>query len=67
MRSLPDLITRLDFKDGELWFGHAGRELGANVELRIYPKSGYIVSFLANLDPPTASDLAEFIGSRLPD
>lgn len=63
----PGSRYTLGFQDGDLWFGHAGREDGINAELRIYPKSGYIVSVMANLDPPAASDLAEYIGARLPE
>ena len=47
-------------------FGHGGGAPGMNGELRIYPQSGYVVAVLANLDPPAATQLAEFIGSRLP-
>ncbi len=63
----PGFRYTLGFQDGDLWFGHGGREDGVNAELRIYPKSGYVVSVMANLDPPAASDLAEFIGARLPE
>jgi hypothetical protein len=37
-----------------------------NGELRIYPKSGYVVAVLANLDPPAASRLFNFLDARLP-
>ncbi len=47
-------------------FGHGGGAPGMNGELRIYPQSGYVVAVLANLDPPAATQVAEFIGSRLP-
>ncbi len=56
----------LGFQDGDLWFGHEGRSEGVNGELRIYPQSGYIVTVVGNLDPPAATNLAEFIGARLP-
>jgi hypothetical protein len=31
-----------------------------NGDLRIYPRSGYVVAVLANLDPPAAQRVAEF-------
>jgi CubicO group peptidase (beta-lactamase class C family) len=34
--------------------GHGGGAPGMNGDLRIYPKSGYVVAVLANLDPPAA-------------
>jgi CubicO group peptidase (beta-lactamase class C family) len=52
-------------RDGH-WFGHGGGAPGMNGELRIYPDSGYVVAVLANLDPPAASRVADFIGERLP-
>jgi hypothetical protein len=39
---------------------------GMNGMLRIYPTSGYVVAVLANLDPPSAQEIAVFIGDRLP-
>ncbi|HME00927.1 MAG TPA: serine hydrolase domain-containing protein [Terriglobia bacterium] len=47
-------------------FGHGGGAPGMNGELRIYPQPGYVVAVLANLDPPAATQVTEFIGSRLP-
>jgi hypothetical protein len=37
-----------------------------NGDLRIYPKSGYVVAVLANLDPPAAQQTADFLDARLP-
>ncbi len=34
--------------------GHGGGAPGMNGDLRIYPKSGYVVAALANIDPPAA-------------
>lgn len=74
--SIPKCVTHenypvsnytLGFQNGDLWFGHEGRFEGVNGELRIYPKTGYIVTVMANLDPPAASNLSEYIGARLPD
>lgn len=47
-------------------FGHGGGAPGMNGELKIYPKSGAVVSVLANLDPPAASRLAAFLDARMP-
>jgi D-alanyl-D-alanine carboxypeptidase len=56
-----------DFRnDGVRFFGHNGGAPGMNGDLRIYPDSGYTVVALANLDPPAAGRIVEFIGSRLP-
>jgi CubicO group peptidase (beta-lactamase class C family) len=53
-------------KDGNGWVGHGGGAPGMNGDLRIYPKSGYIVAVLANLDPPPAQQISEFLDARLP-
>lgn len=52
--------------DGVRSFGHGGGAPGMNGELQIYPQSGYVVAVLANMDPPAASRIADFIGNRLP-
>ena len=51
------------FPDGG--FGHGGGAPGINGELRIYPND-YVVAVLANLDPPSATAVANIIESRLP-
>jgi D-alanyl-D-alanine carboxypeptidase len=48
-------------------FGHGGGAPGMNGELAVYPQSGYVVTVLANLDPPSAGRIAAFIGNRLPE
>ena len=48
------------------WIGHSGGAPGMNGELIIYPRSGYIVAVLSNLDPPAAGRMAQFVGNRLP-
>lgn len=53
-------------KDGSGWVGHSGGAPGMNGDLRIFPKSGYVVAVLANLDPPAASDISGFVSARLP-
>jgi hypothetical protein len=37
-----------------------------NADLRIYPKSGYVVALLANIDPPAAQRIAKYLDPRLP-
>ena len=51
---------------GVRWVGHGGGAPGMNGELKFSPDSGYIVAVLANLDPPAASRIADFIAARLP-
>ena len=53
-------------KNGNGYVGHGGGAPGMNGDLRIYPKSGYIVAVLANLDPPAAQRISAFLDSRLP-
>jgi CubicO group peptidase (beta-lactamase class C family) len=47
-------------------YGHSGGAPGMNGELRVYPKLGYVVVALSNLDPPSATRLADFIEARIP-
>lgn len=47
-------------------FGRGGGAPGMNGDLQIYPQSGYVIAVLANLDPPAASRVSEFIANRLP-
>ncbi len=52
--------------NGVRWFGHNGGAPGMSGCLRVYPTSGYEIAVLANVDPPAADVLADFIGDRLP-
>jgi CubicO group peptidase (beta-lactamase class C family) len=52
--------------DGNGWVGHGGGAPGMNGDLRIYPKSGYVAAALANLDPPAADQITEYLDRRLP-
>src|SRR5580704_14688301 len=52
--------------NGVACFGHGGGAPGMNGELAICPASGYTVVVLSNLDPPSASRVADFIENRLP-
>lgn len=51
---------------GNGWFGSGGLWPGINTELRIYPKSGYVVAVLANIDAPAAQRIADYLDHRLP-
>jgi CubicO group peptidase (beta-lactamase class C family) len=53
-------------KDGNGWVGHGGGAPGMNGDLRIYPKSGYVVAVLANFDPPAAQRISDYLDPRLP-
>jgi D-alanyl-D-alanine carboxypeptidase len=48
-------------------YGHGGGAPGMNGELRVFPRLGYVVVSLSNLDPPAASELVEFFTLRMPD
>ncbi len=52
--------------EGHTFLGHAGGAPGMNGELRIFPDDGYTVVVLANIDPPAATAVANFISDRLP-
>jgi CubicO group peptidase (beta-lactamase class C family) len=47
-------------------FGHGGGAPGMNGELEICPANGYVVTVLANMDPPAATRVADFVTARLP-
>ena len=53
-------------KEGNGWVGHGGGAPGMNGDLKIYPKSAYVVAVLANLDPPAAQQISDFLDARLP-
>ena len=57
-----------DLRDerGNGWVGHGGGAPGMNGDLRIYPRSGYVVVVLANLDPPAAQRISDYLDPRLP-
>lgn len=52
--------------NGTRCFGHGGGAPGMNGELKICPGPGYVLVVLANMDPPAASRVADFITNRLP-
>ncbi len=53
-------------EDGVRWFGHSGGCIGMNTELRIYPKSGYIIIMLSNSNRWRPSIVSEYVGKLLP-
>jgi CubicO group peptidase (beta-lactamase class C family) len=67
----PDNSYAFGFEDrlmnGMRCFGHGGGAPGMNGDLRVCPDSGYVVAVLANLDPPAASRVSDFIVNRLPE
>ena len=52
--------------NGVRCFGHGGGAPGMNGMLQICPDAGYVIAVLANMDPPAASRVADFITNRLP-
>jgi CubicO group peptidase (beta-lactamase class C family) len=52
--------------EGKGWVGHGGGAPGMNGDLRIYPASDYVVIVLANLDPPAAQRIPDYLDARLP-
>ena len=52
--------------DGNGWVGHGGGAPGMNGDLRIYPRPGYVVAVLTNIDPPAAQGISEYLDARLP-
>jgi D-alanyl-D-alanine carboxypeptidase len=53
--------------NGMRCFGHGGGAPGMNGDLEICPETGYVVAVLANMDPPAASRISDFITNRLPE
>jgi CubicO group peptidase (beta-lactamase class C family) len=53
-------------ESGNGWVGHGGGFPGMNGDLRIYPRSGYVVAVLANVDPPAVQRISDYLDPRLP-
>lgn len=51
---------------GMPWYGRTGIAECENVELRVYPKWGYVIAVLTNMGSSAALHMARFIGDRLP-
>jgi D-alanyl-D-alanine carboxypeptidase len=67
----PDRSYAFGFEDhlvnGTRCFGHGGGAPGMNGDLKICPSAGYVIAVLANLDPPAASRVSDFVANRLPE
>jgi len=72
MPSLPDTPRKYAFGfgdatiNGERCFGHNGGAPGMSGDLEICPRHGYVIAILANIDPPAADSVSEFVLNRLP-
>ena len=53
-------------QNGNGFVGHGGGAPGMSGDLRIYPTSGYVVAVLANIDPPAAQRISDYVDARLP-
>jgi D-alanyl-D-alanine carboxypeptidase len=53
--------------NGTRCFGHNGGAPGMNGDLKICPVPGYVITVLANIDPPAASRISDFVVNRLPE
>jgi CubicO group peptidase (beta-lactamase class C family) len=67
----PEVRYAYGFEDardanGNGWVGHGGGAPGMNGDLKVYPRSGYVVAVLANLDPPAAQRISDYLDPRLP-
>ena len=67
----PDSSYAYGFEDrkinGTRCFGHGGGAPGMNGDLKICPGPGYVIAVLANLDPPAASRVSDYVANRLPE
>lgn len=66
----PGTLYAYDFEDattsdGVRFFGHGGGSPGTNGKFMYFPASQYLVVVLANLDPPSADEVAIFIENTL--
>ena len=52
--------------NGTRCFGHSGGAPGMNGDLEICTGPGYVIAILANMDPPAAGRISDFITNRLP-
>jgi CubicO group peptidase (beta-lactamase class C family) len=53
--------------NGTRCFGHGGGAPGMNGNLEICPGPGFVVAVLANVDPPAATGVSDFITNRIPE
>jgi CubicO group peptidase (beta-lactamase class C family) len=57
---------REEVASGTRCFGHSGGAPGMSGDLKICPEQGCVIAVLANIDPPAAVRVSEFIANRLP-
>lgn len=60
------LGLRVATRNGAKWFGHGGAAPGVNADFAIYPEADYRVVVLSNRGHPSAINVADYIGARLP-
>lgn len=53
-------------ENGMKCFGHGGGAPGMNGDLKICPETSYVITVLANMDPPAAQRASDFVAARLP-
>ena len=51
--------------EGRVFWGHSGGAPGMNGALRMFPDNGQVLVVLANLDPPAAEGMTNFVTDRL--
>jgi CubicO group peptidase (beta-lactamase class C family) len=58
----PAVKARLFPRKGEVWrIGQAGGTMGANTDFAAYPETGWVVTVLANYDPPAGELMGEVL------
>jgi CubicO group peptidase (beta-lactamase class C family) len=60
------LGLRVSARNGAAWFGHGGAAPGVNADFAIYPEADYRTIVLSNRGHPSAANVADYIGARLP-
>jgi CubicO group peptidase (beta-lactamase class C family) len=60
------LGLRVTTRNGATWFGHGGGAPGVNADFAIYPAADYRTVVLSNRGHPSAVNVADYIGARLP-
>ena len=60
------LGLRVAARNGATWFGHGGGAPGVNADFAIYPGADYRTVVLSNRGHPSAVNVADYIGARLP-